>query len=243
MLELPFIGAVVGFISGFFGIGGGTVVMPVMMALGYDVKTAAGISVMQMFIVSLFGSYLNYRAGRLRLDSGIAVGLGGLCGASISGFIVKYSPEIVLEIGLLLTLAISFLKLFSTNVTSGGNADPHGAVLFFIGFAIGAIALSMGVGGAVFLTPILVGFLGVDIKRAVCMGLFFIVFGSFSALLSLSYNGHVDYERGALLAVGGLLGVYFGTSQARRARRETQKKWLLVLYVVLFALALKKVLQ
>ena len=225
MLELPFVGVVVGFISGFFGIGGGTVVMPVMMALGYDVKTAAGISVMQMFIVSLFGSYLNYRAGRLRLDSGIAVGLGGLCGASISGFIVKYSPEIVLEIGLLLTLAISFLKLFSTNVTSGGNA------------------LSMGVGGAVFLTPILVGFLGVDIKRAVCMGLFFIVFGSFSALLSLSYNGHVDYERGALLAVGGLLGVYFGTSQARRAKRETQKKWLLVLYVVLFALALKKVLQ
>ena len=243
MLELPFIGAVVGFISGFFGIGGGTVVMPVMMALGYDVKTAAGISVMQMFIVSLFGSYLNYRAGKLRLDSGIAVGLGGLCGASISGFIVKYSPEIVLEIGLLLTLAISFLKLFSTNVTSGGNADPHGAALFFIGFAIGAIALSMGVGGAVFLTPVLVGFLGVDIKRAVSMGLFFIVFGSFSALLSLSYNGHVDYERGALLAVGGLLGVYFGTAQAHRVRRETQKKWLLVLYVVLFALALKKVLQ
>lgn len=106
MLELPFVGVVVGFISGFFGIGGGTVVMPVMMALGYDVKTAAGISVMQMFIVSLFGSYLNYRAGRLRLDSGIAVGLGGLCGASISGFIVKYSPEIVLEIGLLLTLSL-----------------------------------------------------------------------------------------------------------------------------------------
>lgn len=48
---------------------------------------------------------------------------------------------------------------------------------------------------------------------------------------------------GELLAVGGLLGVYFGTSQAHRARRETQKKWLLALYVVLFALALKKVLQ
>ena len=56
MLELPFVGAVVGFISGFFGIGGGTVVMPVMMALGYDVKAAAGIWVMQLLFVSLFGS-------------------------------------------------------------------------------------------------------------------------------------------------------------------------------------------
>jgi len=52
-----------------------------------------------------------------------------------------------------------------------------------------------------------------------------------------------DIEIHTYMAGGGLLGVYFGTSQARRAKRETQKKWLLVLYVVLFALALKKVLQ
>ena len=35
--EYILIGACVGFISGFFGIGGGTIVVPVMMLFGYDV--------------------------------------------------------------------------------------------------------------------------------------------------------------------------------------------------------------
>lgn len=39
------IGALIGFISGFFGIGGGGILVPVMMYLGYDVKHAIGVSV------------------------------------------------------------------------------------------------------------------------------------------------------------------------------------------------------
>ena len=49
------VGVVVGFISGFFGIGGGTVVVPVMLALGYDIKSAVGISIMQMLFGAIFG--------------------------------------------------------------------------------------------------------------------------------------------------------------------------------------------
>ena len=47
-LQYILIGVVVGFISGFFGIGGGTVVVPAMMLFGYDIKYAIGISIMQM---------------------------------------------------------------------------------------------------------------------------------------------------------------------------------------------------
>ena len=39
------VGVVVGFISGFFGIGGGTVVVPVMILFGYDIKYAIGVSI------------------------------------------------------------------------------------------------------------------------------------------------------------------------------------------------------
>ena len=37
---LPFVGVFVGFISGFFGIGGGAILVPVLLAFGYDIKSA-----------------------------------------------------------------------------------------------------------------------------------------------------------------------------------------------------------
>ena len=73
-VELFIIGIGVGYIAGFFGIGGGTVVVPIMVAFGYDIKTAIGISVMQMIFSATFGSYLNYKAGLLKLNRGVFFG-------------------------------------------------------------------------------------------------------------------------------------------------------------------------
>ena len=237
---LPFLGIIVGFISGFFGIGGGTIVVPIMLALGYNIKFAVGISILQMLFSAIFGSYVNYKNGKLDIKNGFAVGLGGFFGASLSGFIVKYTPEIVLEIGLLLSLFVALIKVFFTNVNTNSK-NVSNLILFIIGFFIGAIAISMGVGGAIFLTPILVGFLGVDIKKAVSMGLFFVIFSSLSGFLSMAYNGNVLYLQGSLIGLGSLIGVYFGAKTQHKIAKETQKKWLLAMYIAMILLTLKKI--
>lgn len=238
---LVVIGVCVGFISGFFGIGGGTVVVPTMLAFGYDIKIAIGISILQMLFSAIFGSYINYKNGKLVINNGIFVGFGGLFGAGLSGFIVAAVPSKYLEIGLLITLAIAIVKFFMTNV-SKESKNPSNILLFIIGAAIGAIAISMGIGGALFLTPILVGFLGVDIKKAVSMGLFFVIFSSFSGFISLAWHGYVDYKDGILLGLGSLAGVYFGTKTSHEISKQSQKYWLLALYVTMFCLTLKKVI-
>lgn len=61
------------------------------------------------------------------------------------------------------------------------------------------IAISTGTGGAIFLTPVLVGFMNWDIK-AVGTTLFFIIFGSISGFISLSANGLVDYDAGVAVS-------------------------------------------
>lgn len=58
---------------------------PSLIYLGYDIKIAIGISVMQMIFSSIFGSYINYKAGVLQLNSGIFLGFGALFGAALSG--------------------------------------------------------------------------------------------------------------------------------------------------------------
>lgn len=71
LVGLAFFGILVGFSSGFLALVVQTILVPALIYLGYDIKMAIGISVMQMIFSSMFGSYVNYKAGVLQLNSGI----------------------------------------------------------------------------------------------------------------------------------------------------------------------------
>nr|WP_321778383.1 TSUP family transporter [Sulfurimonas sp.] len=98
MLELLFLGAIVGVISGFFGIGGGTILVPLLLMLGYETKVAIGITVVQMVFSSVYGSYLNNKKGTLDVAMITTVGIGGFIGALFSGTIVSIFSSNTLEI-------------------------------------------------------------------------------------------------------------------------------------------------
>ncbi len=243
LLGLGLFGIIVGFCSGFFGIGGGTVLVPALIYAGYDIKVAIGISVMQMVMGSLFGSYINHKHGKLELGHGLYLGLGALAGASFSGAIVTALPRVALLIIFSLILAMSIYKFFTAPIEPKAEPNRSRILLFCVGLGIGLIAISVGTGGAVFLTPILVGFLNWEIKQAVSTSLFFVIFGSISGFISLSAHGLVDYTDGFIVGVGSLVGVYFGVKQSHIVDKKIQKKLLLVLYCVLLALTINKIFQ
>ena len=85
ILELIVLGVGIGVLSGFFGIGGGTILVPVLLLLGYDIKVAIGISVVQMVFSSVYGSFLNFKKGSLQFDTVLSIGTGGFVGALLSG--------------------------------------------------------------------------------------------------------------------------------------------------------------
>ncbi len=239
---LIILGALVGFASGFFGIGGGTILVPSLIYLGYDVKTAIGISIILMVFSSIFGSFVNYKNQMLRLENGIVLGLGGFLGAQFSGYIVSYLPSYVLLSFFAVSLLGSLYKFFKAPAEPSDVPNESKVLLFLVGFFVGMIAISIGIGGALFLTPIMVGFLHFDIKRAVSTSLLFVVFSSVSGLISFSIHGLMDYRSGIILGLGSLAGVYFGAKRSHVIRRDLQKKLLMILYVVLFALTLNKLL-
>ena len=236
-VELFILGIGVGYIAGFFGIGGGTVVVPIMVAFGYDVKTA--ISVMQMIFSATFGSYLNYKAGLLKLNRGVFLGLGGLVGASFSGIIVSHAPALLLESMLLATFIFSLIKLYFSPNSDGSNANNSVFLLFLVGVLVGVFAISIGIGGGVFIAPILVGFLHYELKKAVSMGVFFVMFAAISGFISLSLNGHISYLEGTFLGLGSLIGAYFGTKKTQKTDKKTLKKWFLLFYILMIILILK----
>ena len=75
-LELAGFGIITGFISGFFGVGGGMILVPILLMVGYVMKEAVAISIMQMVFSSIYGSILNAKHAQNVVKDGLIIGLG-----------------------------------------------------------------------------------------------------------------------------------------------------------------------
>ncbi len=239
MIELLLLGASVGLLSGLFGIGGGTILVPLLLMFGYETKIAIGISVVQMVFSSIYGSYLNNKKGSLDVVMVSIIGLGGFCGALLSGTITSQVSDMTLEVIFLGFATFALLRLFMKTHDYKSEKKVHKSVLFIVGAIIGAISMSIGVGGSLILVPILVGFLHVPLKKATSAGLFFVVFASVSGLISHTLHGHVDYKSGIIIGLASLIGVYAGIHLKHHTLHVSmQRKLLIVLYlfIVLYLL-------
>jgi len=233
MFELISLGLFVGSLSGLFGIGGGTILVPLLLLFGYDIKIAIGISVVQMVFSSLYGSYLNNKKGTLDVIMVMTIGAGGFSGALLSGTITSYFSDTTLQSIFLLFALFALLRLFMTTHISQERKKVHKALLFIIGFVVGSISMTIGVGGSLILVPILVGFFHVPLKNATSAGLFFVVFSSISGLISHSMHGHIDYESGIIIGLASLFGVYLGIHLKHKIDVKLQKQMLMFFYLII----------
>jgi uncharacterized membrane protein YfcA len=232
-IELIFVGISIGIMSGFFGIGGGMILVPVLLTLGFAIKDAIGISIIQMVFSSVFGSYLNHKKGSLIIGEGIFVGLGGFLGGFIGGYVTSYISDTVLQIVFFTLLIYALLRLFFSQDHSDDveTKSLNKALLFSIGVGIGIFSITLGIGGSIILTPLLVGLLHYPLKKAVSAGLFFVVFSSMAGMLSRLSSGNIDFNNGLVVAIASLLGVSIGIWLKDHVTSKKHKTLLLVLYV------------
>jgi uncharacterized membrane protein YfcA len=235
------VGVLVGTLSGFFGIGGGMILVPILLLLDIDIKTAIGISIVQMVFSSFYGSYLNHKKGSLVMGEGIWVGVGGFVGGAIGAYMSNMVPEQILQFLFLGLLIFALYRLFSAKISESREVktlDPK--VLFVVGFVIGIFAIALGVGGSILLTPILAGFLHYPIKKAVSAGLFFVAFSSVAGLFMKLSTGTIDLEKGLYVAFASLLGVYIGIWLKDHVSSSQHKFYLLIMYSVALLILIKK---
>ncbi|CAA6799043.1 MAG: Arginine/ornithine antiporter ArcD [uncultured Sulfurovum sp.] len=239
---LILVGVLVGTLSGFFGIGGGMILIPILMFLGIDIKTAIGISIVQMVFSSLYGSYLNHKKGSLIVGEGIWVGVGGFVGGFMGAYVSNMISPTVLEYTFLALLTFALFRLFSAKPNDDETVKSlNSMVLFSVGVLIGVFAIALGVGGSILLTPILAGFLHYPIKKAVSAGLFFVAFSSVAGLVSHLSAGTIDLEKGLYVAVASLLGVFIGIWLKDKVSSSKHKIYLLIMYVTAMLLLMNKI--
>ncbi|WP_457560506.1 sulfite exporter TauE/SafE family protein [Caminibacter sp.] len=234
MISTIIIGIIVGFFSGFLGIGGGTILIPLLLFIGFGFKEAVGISVTQMMLSSIYGSYLNYKKGLLKVNHAFSIAIGGAIGASLSGIILTYASSKLLGAIFLSLILIAIIRFFITVKEPHDEPPIDNKKLFIIGFFVGMISSSVGVGGAVLITPILVGFLKYKLKTTVSLSLFFVIFSSTAGFISQSVAGHINYTEGFTIGLASLIGTYFGVKLYHKIDTKIHKKLLLVWYIFVF---------
>ncbi len=84
------LGAVVGFMSGLFGVGGGFLMTPLLIMIGIPPTVAAASDSNQIVAASSSGTYAHARAGSVDTPMGLLLLVGGIAGGSLGVVLIKF---------------------------------------------------------------------------------------------------------------------------------------------------------
>lgn len=226
-------GLVGGVFAGFFGIGGGILMVPVLLyspqALGLpglDMRAVAGLTMVQGFFAAAVGVLSHWQDRHVckrlvLLMGGSALG-GSFLGALLSAVV---SPRSLLVIFALLALAAGGLMLLP-RPEADREADPDTlrislplAITLSLGlsFLLGTV----GQAGAFIYIPVMIHILGVPTRITIGSSLGIVALTASAGLIGKLATGQVPLDLGLLLAAGAMLGARVGSQFSRRVRAHT----------------------
>ncbi len=169
-------GSVVGFTSGFLGVGGGFIMVPVqfflLTALGVDstiaVRVAFGTSLAVILPTAISGTRGHLRRGAVVVRTAVLMGSAGIVGGFVGGLTASHVPGGFLTsiFGVLVLIAgvqMAFAKSYETK----GEPKKRDLSCILWGFATGGISGLLGVGGGVIMVPVLVIIMGFGMRNVI----------------------------------------------------------------------------
>jgi len=91
------LGVAAGVLAGMFGVGGGILFVPVLVALGLGQLEAQGTSLLAILPTVLAGSWNQRRYGNLRARTALVVGVSSIAGVEVGARLVTGLPETTLR--------------------------------------------------------------------------------------------------------------------------------------------------
>lgn len=213
---LAFLFFVVAFTYSSVGLGGGSSYIALMTIFGIDTIAIPILSLLlNLFVTSIVSyNFIRNRHGNFRL---IAPFLISSMPMAYLGGALQLPKEIFYWILLLSLVFVAIRIYFWKKTTLQLNLDWTGKIIIslFSGSVLGLVSGIVGIGGGIYLVPLIIILgLGTDKEAATC-GAIFIWLNSFSGLLSrLQYNAIdlTDYVPLIIAVVaGGALGSFMGS--------------------------------
>ncbi|WP_407412934.1 sulfite exporter TauE/SafE family protein [Methanobrevibacter sp.] len=254
---LILIGICAGFASGLLGVGGGFLIVPLQYFLlkyigvqpDLAMLISLGTSLAIIIPTSLSGAYRHTRTMDNIVKPGIRLGIFGIIGGSIGGFVASGLPSRILEIifGCLL-LFIVIKNIIDINKERNEAKIPFNLLsTAIIGLIVGFSSGLLGVGGGVFLIAILTSLLGFSLIEAIGTSSVFICLTAIGGFLSYVVSGwsvstfpySIGYVSIINFALIACFSVPLASIGARYAHKIPQKKLKIIFSVLVLYIALK----
>jgi len=217
------------FVLTMVGLGGGLVFSPLFLLLGFPVETAVSASLFLNGTAAVSAAITYYRKRMIDIQTAIPLLVSSMAaapfGAMLTGVIdLRYFSGILAAVIFLAAMRMLFSgKVEERGVRAGIRARIFGGAV--IGVAIGVMAGLLGIGGGVFIVPLLIYVLRMPTKTAAGTSIFIVVFSSFSGFIAHISMAATDWKfilSAALFAfVGGQIGSRI-MSEKLRGRRIRQ---------------------
>lgn len=156
IIVLIVVGMLVGVLSGMFGIGGGTVIVPALVWLGLSQRNAAATSTLAIVPTSISGVISYATGGHVDWLAAALLFCGMFIGGQIGSWLLSRLPELVLR-----WIFVAFLVFVVINQVSFVPSRDHqivmtvvtGIGLALLGVVIGTLAGLLGIGGGALAVP------------------------------------------------------------------------------------------
>jgi uncharacterized protein len=228
------IGLVTGFFSGLFGIGGGSIRIPLLTMMGLPLINAFATNMFAIPFSSGTGAYVQRKNIEWKVVKNFTIG--GVLGIVIATFLVGIISNKFLAIVFFFSsiLTIFGLYLNKINIKIYNRIRPTNFNLFIAPFLSNLIiGLRGGSGGTLF--PSLLKAMHIKIHKAIATSLLVSFFASFFAVIIYFFKGDILFIPAIIIGVADICGAYLGS----KISLITKSKWLKIgLSVIILLLSL-----
>ncbi len=218
ILVLIAIGALTGLASGLFGVGGGIVIVPALVALGVDQRKAAATSLVALVPISIAGTVTYAVTGDVNWIAALLLAVGSVAGAPLGVRLLHRLPTRVLPWIFVGFVAVVIVSLLASPPTRDGELVigwASGAALVGIGLVAGVLSGLVGVGGGVVAVPGLEVVVGAGDLLARGTSLAMMIPTTLAGILTHRRRLDVDVRAGLVLGAAAVAVTPFGSWLAR----------------------------
>ncbi len=218
------IGLASGILAGSFGVGGGILMTPgIHVLLGAPAIVALATPLPVIFPTALTGALAYRRRGELDTRAVAWLVGPGIVGAALGAWLTEYVDTTLLLLVTALLLGAQSLAILR-DTRRAGRGEPREAsapALAGIGAVAGFLSGLLGIGGGLVMVPLLAGWLGMPLKRALGTSLLAIVALVVPGTIVHAVLGHIDVGIALALTVGAVPGARLGAAFALGAKERT----------------------